>query len=570
MTHDHKTYSALQLHLSRNKIVFRLGILVAIEVLLVVSVFGISTYIESQSTAIGNTINIAGKNRYLTSNFLLELEKVNQDTAHIENLRNATDALNTNILFLRSGGQIVSSSGDIFLTPLSSKYLDKWYEISEKGDTLNHYVGLLGQGDTISPISNTRGVSTDEPQPSSSLPSSAEALIDIASIETTASQLIASSDELTHQLSEDDRIYSQNFVSMQTIFIIGAALLGALILYIMNRLLRPISLIIKATEEVKKGNLSIAQIADCDRQDEVGVLVASFNSMIKQLAEYEERQRDFINIAAHELRTPIQPILGLSATLREEMLNLGKQFQRLQREEAFCKELQKASTSATVPARPDSTDRSSSSFFSQSVEKIILMADVMNRNAKRLEKMTSNLLDLSRIENDKPLQLSKERFDLGIKIQNVINDICSTSPDNKDILIRFESNVNKNSIMIEGDKGRIFEVISNLLNNAIKFTEKGEVAVILNERDGQAIVSIRDTGTGIAPEIYPKLFTKFATKSEKGTGLGLFLAKNIVESHGGKIWAVNNSDGNGATFAFSMPVLTFDNTTETRINEKKL
>lgn len=556
------------LHLTHNKIIFRLSILLAIEVLLVVSVFGISTYIESQSTAIGNTINIAGKNRYLTSNFLLELEKVNHDTAHIENLRNATDALNTNILFLRSGGHMASSSGDIFLEPLSAKYLDKWYEISEKGGTLNQYAGLLGQGDTTSPISNTRGIITNEPQPSSSLSSPAEALIDIASIETTASQLIASSDDLTRQLSEDDRIYSQNFVSMQTIFIIGAALLGALILYIMNRLLRPISLIIKATEEVKKGNLSIAPIADCDRKDEVGVLAASFNSMIKRLAEYEQIQKDFINIAAHELRTPIQPILGLSATLREEILNLGKQLQMVQREEAVYKELQNVSTSTTVPARPDSTDRSSYSFFSRSIEKIILMAGVINRNAKRLEKMTSNLLDLSRIENDKPLQLNKERFDLGIKIQNVINDICSTTPDNKDLLIRFESNVNKTSIMIEGDKGRIFEVISNLLNNAIKFTEKGEVVVLLNERDGQAIVSIRDTGTGIAPEIYPKLFTKFATKSEKGTGLGLFLAKNIVESHGGKIWAVNNSDGNGATFAFSLPILTFDNTTETRINEK--
>lgn len=556
------------LHLTHNKIIFRLSILLAIEVLLVVSVFGISTYIESQSTAIGNTINIAGKNRYLTSNFLLELEKVNHDTAHIENLRNATDALNTNILFLRSGGHMASSSGDIFLEPLSAKYLDKWYEISEKGGTLNQYAGLLGQGDTTSPISNTRGIITNEPQPSSSLSSPAEALIDIASIETTASQLIASSDDLTRQLSEDDRIYSQNFVSMQTIFIIGAALLGALILYIMNRLLRPISLIIKATEEVKKGNLSIAPIADCDRKDEVGVLAASFNSMIKRLAEYEQSQKDFINIAAHELRTPIQPILGLSATLREEILNLGKQLQMVQREEAVNKELQNVSTSTTVPARPDSTDRSSYSFFSRSIEKIILMAGVINRNAKRLEKMTSNLLDLSRIENDKPLQLNKERFDLGIKIQNVINDICSTTPDNKDLLIRFESNVNKTSIMIEGDKGRIFEVISNLLNNAIKFTEKGEVVVLLNERDGQAIVSIRDTGTGIAPEIYPKLFTKFATKSEKGTGLGLFLAKNIVESHGGKIWAVNNSDGNGATFAFSLPILTFDNTTETRINEK--
>ncbi len=136
--------------------------------------------------------------------------------------------------------------------------------------------------------------------------------------------------------------------------------------------------------------------------------------------------------------------------------------------------------------------------------------------------------------------------------------------------IRFESDSNKTStIIVEGDKTRIFQVISNLLNDAIKFTENGEVVVVLNERDGQAIVSVRDTGSGIASEIYPKFFAKFASKSEKGTGLGLFLAKNIVESHGGKIWAINNSDGNGATFAFSMPILTHDDDTiGTRTNEK--
>jgi signal transduction histidine kinase len=569
MTQDHRHTVRYNLHLPKDKIIFRLAVLVAIEVLLVVSIFGISTYIESQSTAVGNTINIAGKNRYLTSNFLLELEKVNHGAAHIENLRNATDALNANILFLRSGGHISSPSGDIFLMPLSAKYLDKWYEIREKGSTLNQYVGLLGQGSTTSPISNSRSSSsTNEPQLSSSLSSPAEATIDTAGIETTASQLIASSDDLTRQLSEDDRIYSQEFVSTQTIFMIAAALVGGLILYIMNRLLRPISFIIKATEDVKKGNLSISPIADCDRRDEIGVLAASFNSMIRRLAEYEQRQKDFINIAAHELRTPIQPILGLSATIREEILNLGKQLQMRQGEEAVYKELQNAS-SATVAARSDSINRSSSS-LTPSIEKIVLMADVMNRNAKRLEKMTSNLLDVSRIENNKPLELNKERFDLGKKIQNVINDICSTTPDNKERRIKFESNVNKASIIIEGDKERIFEVISNLLNNAIKFTEKGEVIIVLNERDGQAIVSVRDTGSGIAPEIYPNLFTKFATKSEKGTGLGLFLAKNIVEAHGGKIGAENNSDGKGATFSFSMPILTYDKTTETRINEKKL
>jgi signal transduction histidine kinase len=350
---------------------------------------------------------------------------------------------------------------------------------------------------------------------------------------------------------------------MQTIFIIGAVLLGGTILYVMNSLLRPISLIIKATEEVKKGNLSISPIADCDRRDEIGVLAASFNSMIKRLAQYEQMQKDFINIAAHELRTPIQPILGLSTQIRQEILNLGKQLQMIQGEEAVYKEPHNnASSTNTIPARLDLTnDRSSSPSLSPSVEKIALMADIINRNAKRLEKMTSNLLDLSRIENDKPLQLSKERFDLRKKIENVVNDICSTAPDNKDIRIRFESNVNNTSVMIEGDKERIFEVISNLLNNAIKFTEKGEVVIVLNERGGQAIVSIRDTGSGIASEIYPNLFTKFATKSEKGTGLGLFLSKNIVESHGGKIWAENNSNGKGATFTFSLPIRTYNTST---------
>jgi signal transduction histidine kinase len=557
------------LHLPKDKIIFRLAILIAIEILLVSSSFGISTYMESQSTATGNTINIAGKNRYLTSNFLLQLEKVNHGTAQIEDLRNASDALNTNILFLRSGGSITSASGDILLTPLSAKYFDKWNEISEKGSTLNQYVGLLAQEVITSTVSNASS-STNELQQQlfSSLSSPSEALMNTAGIETIASQLITSSDDLTRQLSEDDRMYSQNLVSMQTIFIIGAVLLGGAILYVMNTLLRPLSLIIKATEEVKKGNLSISPIAHRDRRDEIGVLAASFNSMIKRLTEYERMQKEFINIAAHELRTPIQPILGLSTQIREDILKLGKQLQMMQEEEAVYKELQNASSSTILPARHDSTADRSSSSLSPSIEKIVLMVDVINRNTKRLEKMTSNLLDLSRIENDKPLELSKEKFDLRKKIENVVNDICSTTPANKDIRIRFESNVSKASVIIEGDRGRIFEVISNLLNNAIKFTKKGEVVVVLNERDGQEIVSVRDTGNGIAPEIYPSLFTKFATKSEKGTGLGLFLAKNIVEAHGGKIWAENNSDGKGATFTFSLPIQTY-NTTEGMIIEEK-
>jgi signal transduction histidine kinase len=233
------------------------------------------------------------------------------------------------------------------------------------------------------------------------------------------------------------------------------------------------------------------------------------------------------------------------------MLNLAKQLQR-GKEEVVYKQLQ---DSTAVTARSDSIDTSSS--LSPSIEKIVPMLDVINRNAKRLEKLTSDLLDVSRIENNKSLELRKEKFDLREKIETFINDLRNIIPDNKDIDIRFESNVKKASVMIEGDRERIFEVISNLISNAIKFTKEGEVVVVLDEKDGQAIVSARDTGSGISPEIYPNLFAKFTTKSEKGTGLGLFIAKNIVEAHGGKIWAENNSGGKGAIFSFSLPTLTY-------------
>jgi signal transduction histidine kinase len=291
---------------------------------------------------------------------------------------------------------------------------------------------------------------------------------------------------------------------------------------------------------------------------------AKLEAANEQLEAQERAQREFVNIAAHELRTPIQPIVGLSEIIREGILNLAKQLQRVREEEVVYKQLH---DSTAVTTRSDSIDSSSSS--SSSIEKMVPMVDVINRNAKRLEKLTSNLLDVSRIENNKSLELKKEKFDLRQKIENVINDIRTTIRD-KDIQIKFESKVREAPVMVEGDRERIFEVISNLLSNAIKFTEEGEVVVVLDERDGQAIVSVRDTGSGIAPEIYPNLFTKFTTKSEKGTGLGLFLAKNIVEAHGGKIGAENNSDSKGATFTFSMPILTYDSTTETRINEKKL
>nr|MDQ3883526.1 ATP-binding protein [Thermoproteota archaeon] len=269
----------------------------------------------------------------------------------------------------------------------------------------------------------------------------------------------------------------------------------------------------------------------------------------ERLQAQERAQREFINIAAHELRTPIQPILGLSEIIRGGILNLAEQLQKVQ-EKVVYKQLQNANT---VPAQSDLINRSS---LSSSIEKIVSMIEVINRNAKRLEKLTNNLLDVTRIENDKSIELIKERFDLRQNIENVINDMRSAISDGKDVRIRFESKVRKPSVMIEGDRERILQVISNLLSNAIKFTEEGEIIVVLDQNDSETTVSVRDAGSGIAPEIYPNLFTKFTTRSEKGTGLGLFIAKSIVEAHGGKIWATNNSEGRGAIFTFILPTST--------------
>jgi signal transduction histidine kinase len=274
----------------------------------------------------------------------------------------------------------------------------------------------------------------------------------------------------------------------------------------------------------------------------------------EQLKERELMQNEFINIAAHEMRTPIQPILGLSEVIRERILNLAKQLQRGEKEVVY-KQLEDAAAITTIPTRSDSSIYRSSSSLSPSIEKIVPMVDVINRNAKRLEKLTSNLLDVSRIENNKSLGLSKEKFNLVQKIRNVIHDIESSQDEKADALEIIYDAPDDEPIMIEADKTRIFEVLSNLLRNAIKFTDSGTITITSKVDGSNAIVSIKDTGRSIDPELMPRLFTKFATKSETGTGLGLYLSKKIIEAHGGKIWAENNKDGKGATFAFTLPLL---------------
>ncbi len=231
----------------------------------------------------------------------------------------------------------------------------------------------------------------------------------------------------------------------------------------------------------------------------------------EQVKIRDTMQNEFINIIAHELRTPIQPILGLTEILQHSI----KDTEQLQ------------------------------------------LLDAIVRNAKRLERLTNDILDITQIIHHS-LTLMKEQFNLNDVITNIIDDVMPDKhlyKNGKIIKLLYRPN----DVFVEADKGRIIQVISNLLSNAIKFTKEGFVTIKVEEkreRDKQkkAVIMVKDTGIGLDSEMLSKLFSKFAIKSHSRTDgcmrLGLFISKNIIEAHGGRIWAENNADGKGSTFTF--------------------
>jgi two-component system, OmpR family, sensor histidine kinase VicK len=245
----------------------------------------------------------------------------------------------------------------------------------------------------------------------------------------------------------------------------------------------------------------------------------------EKILEYEKQREsnkmknEFLNVAAHELRTPIQPILGLSQVLR-------------------C---------------GNSTD----------INQYNNYLDIIIRNAKRLQRLADSILDVTKIESQS-FNLNTEHLklkDLLIDALEDYKDQVEKANGNLKVLCEFKGTEEEN-ITLKADRLRLAQVISILLNNAIKFTKEGIISINISKSEKQegsdnnnVIVSIKDTGIGIDQEVFPKLFSRFASKSYQGTGLGLFIAKSIVEAHGGNIWAKNNDDGRGgATFTFSLPL----------------
>ena len=304
-----------------------------------------------------------------------------------------------------------------------------------------------------------------------------------------------------HQLASNvgSLIAQQNNFSTLIVVITGSVTFGIIYLILSwnKRLEREVN---TRTGELKNTNISLM------RSNE---LLEEAN---EQLKVHDKMQKEFINIAAHELRTPIMPILG-EVELIEEDLDPKTKTVKVEEEQ---------------------------------IQLII-------RNAKRLDRLASDILDVTKIESNS-LKLDKVYFNLNDVISNSIRDIqnqvSSGDIGTKNIKIMYEPI----DIKVFGDKERINQVVSNLLSNALKFTDEGFIKIKIEKTNNSIIISVEDTGSGIHPEIFPRLFCKFATKSDKGTGLGLYISKNIIDAHGGRIWAQNLKSGIGATFFFSLPL----------------
>jgi two-component system sensor histidine kinase VicK len=275
---------------------------------------------------------------------------------------------------------------------------------------------------------------------------------------------------------------------------------------------RKVSLAIEKTDDSKPDFMEAVGLATYSNSEPTVVSYVSIfealwkqAELVNQLEVHDKLQREFINIASHEMKTPTQAILGYSELLETDPKN-----------------------NAEIIAS-------------------------LKRNANRLQRLTNDILEVSRIESQ-TLRLNKEKVNINEKIREIIDDVRNQVQNPNDLQINFLEA--KHPVHLEADKTRLYQVIANLLTNAMKFTNEGTITVSadVNDNNNELIVTVRDSGEGIHSDIIPRLFTKFATKSNTGTGLGLYISKNIIEAHGGRIWAENNQDGKGANFTFTLPL----------------
>ncbi|HEX9310724.1 MAG TPA: HAMP domain-containing sensor histidine kinase [Gemmatimonadaceae bacterium] len=288
----------------------------------------------------------------------------------------------------------------------------------------------------------------------------------------------------------------------------------AIAIWLMRSISRPVYELERGMQAITEGDLSHQLALPRNPQTEFGRLAASYQTMASQLAELERLRAEFVGVASHELKTPINVIIGYLELLQEGIYG-----------------------DLTPPQK-------------EVLETIKKQADSLTRLVKRL-------LDISRFEASGG-KIDVREVDLP-HLLTTLESSFSVLASQRDIAFTIDHRENLPS-KVSWDEDRINEVLGNLLSNAFKFTERGgKVSLTVAPMDGKVTITVTDTGAGIPPQQLPHIFDKFfqadnqAAAATKGTGLGLAIAKEIVEAHGGQI-TVQSQVGRGTTFVVTLPI----------------
>ena len=527
-----------------SKIILKISIFTIIVIVLIIGSFGILAYFQSQGSSIGNSINIAGKNRYLTANLLLQTEKYLDWSSNVSQLEDAMYKLQTNIMTLKQGGTI---SG-INLRALPLDFLDLSRQIDEDWSIFNTYI-------TDNLLKRREGGQVTEARSNSTAQSTTER----KNLESLASNLIGSSDALVTKLGQQADTNSQNLMLLQILFAILIIGILVLVLYFVTRILRPISALTQATSEIEKGNFDVS--VKPKGNDELSVLSDSFNSMVNSIKRYNERQseltkalefkNDELTETEKDLRRANEELVN-TETAKEEFLSM------------ISHELKTPLTPLKMYAEMLLKTKS----VGELNEKQIKAMKMILRSISQLELLINDIFDVYKLDIGK-LKLNK-------KVVQVASLVKENTPElellMRDKQIQFDVKIIPPSekVNVLCDPRRVGQVLANLIKNSVDFVpEKGGRITIKTEADhskqindvnsNYIVFTIEDNGSGIPFEKITNLFKKFyqvdtSTKRKHGgTGLGLAICKGIVEGHGGKIW-VDTKHAQGTSIKFTLPV----------------
>jgi len=527
-----------------SKIILKISIFIIIVITLIIGSFGVLAYFQSQGSSTGNSINIAGKNRYLTANLLLQTEKYLDGSSNISQLEDAMYKLQTNIMTLKQGGTI---SG-INLRSLPPDFLDLSRRIDEDWSIFKTYI-----------TNNLLKRHEDGQVTATRLNATAQSTTERKNLELLASNLIGSSDALVTKLGRQADTDSQNLMLLQILF--GILIIGilVLVLYFVARILRPISALTQATSEIEKGNLDVS--VKRKGNDELSVLSDSFNSMVNSIKRYNERQNeltkalefknDELTETEKDLRRANEELVN-TETAKEEFLSM------------ISHELKTPLTPLKMYAEMLLKIRS----MGELNEKQLKAMKMILRSISQLELLVNDIFDVYKLDIGK-LQLNKKVVQVASLVKENMSELGLLMRD-KQIQFKAEIIPPSEKVNVLCDPRRIGQVLANLIKNSVDFVpDKGGRITIRTEagyskqtNDGNSnyvVFTIEDNGSGIPFEKINNLFKKFyqvdtSTKRKHGgTGLGLAICNGIVEGHGGKIW-VDTNHTQGAMIKFTLPI----------------